>query len=159
MNLYFSAYYLQSTAKLGFSGETAGKEPTCQCRRCKRVVQVWTLGQEDLLEEGMATHCSILAWRIPGTKEPDGLQSMGLQSQARLKWFSMHHTQLNYNPEHWKESSRKTSTFALLTMPKPLTLWITTNCRKFLNRWKYQAILPASWKICMQVKEQQTGSK
>ena len=38
-----------------------------------------SLGQEDLLEEGMATHSSILAWRIPWTEEPGGLQSTGLQ--------------------------------------------------------------------------------
>ena len=64
-----------------------------------------------------------------------------------------------------QESSRKTS--ALLTMPKPLTVWITTNCGKFWKRWEYQTTLPASWQICMQVKkqelepdmEQQTGSK
>ena len=37
------------------------------------------LGQKDLLEKGMATHSSILAWRIPWTEEPGGLQSMGLQ--------------------------------------------------------------------------------
>ena len=36
------------------------------------------------------------------------------------------------------ESSRKTSTSALLTMPKPLIVWITTNCGKFLKRWAYQ---------------------
>ena len=36
-------------------------------------------GREDPLEEGMATHSSILAWRIPWTEEPGGLQSMGLQ--------------------------------------------------------------------------------
>ena len=36
-------------------------------------------GQDDLLEEGMATHSSILSWRIPWTEEPDGLQSMGSQ--------------------------------------------------------------------------------
>ena len=35
-----------------------------------------------------------------------------------------------------QESSRKTSISALLTMPKPLTVWITTNCRKFLKRWE-----------------------
>ena len=35
-------------------------------------------------------------------------------------------------------NSRKTSTSALLTMPKPLTVWITANCGKFLNRWEYQ---------------------
>ena len=42
--------------------------------------QVRSLGQEDSLEEGIATHSSILAWRIPWTEEPDVLQSMGLQS-------------------------------------------------------------------------------
>ena len=39
-----------------------------------------------------------------------------------------------------QESSRKTSTSALLTAPKPLTVWITTNCGKFLKRGKYQTI-------------------
>ena len=41
---------------------------------------VQSLGQEDLLEEGIATHSSILAWRIPWTEEPGGLHSMGSQS-------------------------------------------------------------------------------
>ena len=54
-----------------------------------------------------------------------------------------------------QESSRKTSTFALLTMSKPLTVWITTNCGEFLRRWEYQTTWPASWEICMQVKKQQ----
>ena len=40
---------------------------------------VQSLGQEDSLEEGMVTHSSILAWRIPWTEEPGGLQSMGSQ--------------------------------------------------------------------------------
>ena len=40
---------------------------------------VQSLGREDPLEKGTATHSSILAWRIPWTEEPDGLQSMGLQ--------------------------------------------------------------------------------
>ena len=44
-----------------------------------------------------------------------------------------------------QESSRKTSTSALLTMPKPLTVWITTNCGTFLKRWEYQTTWPASW--------------
>ena len=51
--------------------------------------------------------------------------------------------------------SRKTSISALLTMPKPLTVWITINCGKFFKRWEYQATWPASWEICMQVKKQQ----
>ena len=41
--------------------------------------QVRSPGQEDPLEEEVATHPSILAWKIPWTEEPDGLQSMGLQ--------------------------------------------------------------------------------
>ena len=66
-----------------------------------------------------------------------------------------------------QESSRKTSTFALLAMPTLLTVWITTNFGEFFKRWEYQANWPASWEICVQVKkqqleldiEQQTGSK
>ena len=41
-------------------------------------MEVRSLGQEDPLGEGMATHCSILAWRMPWTEESGGLQSMGL---------------------------------------------------------------------------------
>ena len=44
-----------------------------------RETLVQSLGQEDPLEKGMATHSSILAWKIPWTEEPGGLQSMGLQ--------------------------------------------------------------------------------
>ena len=67
-----------------------------------------------------------------------------------------------------QESSRKTSTSALLTTPKPLTVWITTNSyEKVFKRWEYQTTWPASREICMQVRkqqleldmEQQTGSK
>ena len=43
-----------------------------------------------------------------------------------------------------QKSSRKTSISALLTMPKPFTVWITTNCRKFFKRWEYQTTFPAS---------------
>ena len=42
-------------------------------------MRVTSLGGEDPMEEGMATHSSLLAWRIPWTEEPGGLQSMGLQ--------------------------------------------------------------------------------
>ena len=72
---------------------------------------------------------------------------------------------------HWiiekAENSRKTSISASLTMPKSLTMWITTNCGKVFKRWEYQTTLPSSSEISMQVKkqqlepdmEQQTGSK
>ena len=42
-----------------------------------------------------------------------------------------------------------------LTTPKPLTVWITTNCGKFFKRWEYQTTLLSSSEICMQVKKQQ----
>ena len=48
---------------MGFSGGTSGKEPICQCRR--QEMQVWSLGWEVPLEEGVATCTSILAWRKP----------------------------------------------------------------------------------------------
>ena len=41
------------------------------------------------------------------------------------------------------------------TTLEPLTMWITTNCGKFLKRWEYQTTLPTYWEICMQVKKQQ----
>ena len=50
----------------------------------KQETWVRFLGQEDPLEKRMATHSSILAWRIPWTEEPRGLQSMGSQSQTQL---------------------------------------------------------------------------
>ena len=53
---------------------------------------------------------------------------------------------------------RKTSISALLTMPKPLTVWITINCGKFWKRWDYQTTWSASWEICMQVRKQQLES-
>ena len=45
----------------------------------KQETQIQSLGQEDPLEKGMATHSSILAWKIPRTEEPGGLQSIGSQ--------------------------------------------------------------------------------
>ena len=72
---------------------------------------------------------------------------------------------------HWiiekARKFQKTSNFALLTTPKPLTVWITINCGKFWKRWEFQTTWPASWETCMQVRkqqleldmEQQTGSK
>ena len=82
MCLYLCAFYR------GFPGGTRGKGPVCQCTRHKRWIR--SLGREDPLEEDMATHSSILAWRTPWIEEPSRLQSMGLQSQTRWKWLSMH---------------------------------------------------------------------
>ena len=59
----------------GFSGGSDGKES----RYIMQETRVWSLGCKDPLEKGMATHSSILAWRIPWTEELGGLESMGLQ--------------------------------------------------------------------------------
>ena len=54
-----------------------------------------------------------------------------------------------------QKSSRNISTSALLTMPNPLTVWITTNSGKVFKSWEYQTTWPVSWETCMQVKKQQ----
>ena len=52
--------------------------------------RVRSLGQENPLEEEMATHSSLLAWRIPRTEEPGGLQTLGSQSWTRLRLRAAH---------------------------------------------------------------------
>ena len=65
-------------------------------KRLPAMQETWvrSLGREDPLEKEMATHSSILAWRIPQMEELGGLQSMGSQSQTRLSdfTFTFHHT-------------------------------------------------------------------
>ena len=61
----------------GFPNGPVAENSPVSARRHKSRVR--PLGQEDPLQEGMATHVSILAWGIPWTEEPGGLQSMGLQ--------------------------------------------------------------------------------
>ena len=105
----------------------------------------WTSGSS------LFTHCWSLAWRI--------LSITLLACEMSVIMF--------FGSSKKQESSLKTSTSPLLTMPKPLTLWIITNCGKFWQRWEYQTTWPASGEICMQVRkqqldldmEQQTGSK
>ena len=69
-----------STRRLGSSD---GKEPACNAGDLGQ-----SLGWEDCLEEGSAAHCSILAWRIPWTEEPGGLQSMGSYNLACMQGLS-----------------------------------------------------------------------
>ena len=79
------------------------------------VTRVQSLGQEDPLQEGTATHSSILHWRIRWSEEPGGLQSTG-SHRVRHDWSDL--------AQH------------------RLAVWITTNCGKFLKRWEYQTTLP-----------------
>ena len=65
--------------------------PVAQTVKCLSAVQetrVQSLDREDPLEKEMAAHSSILAWRVPWTEEPGGLQSMGLQSRIQLRDFT-----------------------------------------------------------------------
>ena len=59
------------------------------------------------------------------------------------------------NTRKRKRVPEKTSISALLTMPKPLTVWIIINCGKFWKRWEYQTTWPASWETYMQARKQQ----
>ena len=72
-------YYLQEHSRASLVAQTVKYLSAMQETR------VQSLGWKDALEKGMATHSSILAWRIPGTGEPGGLPFMGLQSWTRLK--------------------------------------------------------------------------
>ena len=71
------AFAEQHREARGFPGRASGKESTCQCRTQEMWVQ--SLGKEDPLEEGMATHFSVLAWRILWVEDPGRLQSIGSQ--------------------------------------------------------------------------------
>ena len=54
-----------------------------------------------------------------------------------------------------QENFRKHVYFCFIEYLKSFTVWVTTNCGKFLKRWEYQTTLPASWETCMQAKKQQ----
>ena len=74
------AQYKSITNKgMGFPGDSVAKNPPAM-----QEILVQSLGQEDPLEESLATHSSILAWKIPWTEESGGLQSMGPQSRTQL---------------------------------------------------------------------------
>ena len=81
MDLLYKCVYLEELChrrRASLVAQTRKNLPTV------RETQVRSLGREDLLEKGMATHPSILAWRIPWTEEPGELQSMGSQSRTQL---------------------------------------------------------------------------
>ena len=82
-------------------------------------MQVQSLGQEDPLEKGMATHSSILAWEIPRTEEPGGLQSMRSQ-RVRHNWA----TKQQQREEEWHSKGRVISKYdaGLVAYSLPLLL-------------------------------------
>ena len=92
-NTILSRHIGKGTVSWGFSGCASDKEPTANAGGIETSVRY--LGQEDPLKEGMATHSSILTWRIPWTEEPGGLQSIGSQRVGH-DWsdFACTHAQL-----------------------------------------------------------------
>ena len=125
-------------------------------------MQVRYLRWEYSLEKEMATHSSIPAFNSTWT---ENFHMFKLDLEKAEEPEIKLPTSIGSLKE--KESSQKTSTSALLTTPKSLTVWITINCGKFWKRWEYQTTWPAYWEICMQDKKQQlepdmekqTGSK
>ena len=79
-------FYTSILKPLGFTGGWMGKEPDCQWQATQET-WVQSLGWEDPLEEKMATHSSMLAWRIPWTEEPGELQLIGSQRVGH-NWVS-----------------------------------------------------------------------
>ena len=112
--------------------------------------QVWTLGWEDPLKEGMANHSSILAWRIPWTEEPGGLQSNSVQSFSRIRlfatpWIAAHQASLSITI--FRSSLRlkpiqsvMPSSHLILSHPLLLLPWIFPSIRVISNESGGQSI-------------------
>ena len=106
--------------------------------------QVWSLGQEEPQEKEMATHSSILAWKIPQTEEPDGLQSMGSQ-RVRHDWGTEHahmhppHRNKEVEDRKIKWPTPNPSVFNLKRKNKDIKNWGRTRWRK--SRWTWSTSL------------------
>ena len=113
---------------LGFPGGSKGKESACNAGDLSSIP-----GPEDPLEKKMATHASILAWRIPWMEDPDGLQSIGLQSRTWLSdfTFSFVHTYSHPHPHTIQSSWEKISRNSMKILGKKQTK--QTNKKKKLE--------------------------
>ena len=80
VDLYFSTYFQPVTDSKGFLNGSVVKNLPANVR--EQEMQVWSPSWEGPLEKEMATHSSILAWEIPWTEEPGGLQSMGVTKES-----------------------------------------------------------------------------
>ena len=100
--------------KMNFPGGASAKEPVCQCRR-REETEVQSLGGEDPLEEGMASHSSILAWRILWTEIPGTPQFKVLQ-RVEQNWSNLACTEI------WNMNKLKTcfKTFMKKTLLKDI---------------------------------------
>ena len=94
----------------------------------------------------LISHASKVILKIPQARLQQYLNVSFQMFNLNLEKAEEPEIKLPTSAGSWKkqESSRKISTFALLTIPKPLTVWMTTNCGKFLKRWENQTIWLAS---------------
>ena len=127
--------------------------------------QVWSLGRKDPLEESMAIYSRILAWRIPWTEDPDGLQSKG-SHRVRHNWSNlarMHMSSLGRSP---REGNGNPLLYSCLGHPMGRRAWWTTHsmgsqksqakpsmhiCAYLLWRNVYLGLLPIffDWDVCL----------
>ena len=89
----------------GFPGGSMVKESACKAGDTGDVV--WSLGREDPVEEGIVTHSSILARKVPQTEEPDGLWSMGLKTVGYnwSDWARAHSIFTQTSPSQWQDGA------------------------------------------------------
>ena len=85
------------------------------------------------------------------------LQESGTMNFQMLRWFRKDRGTIDeIDKICWTiERIQEKHLFCFMTTPNHLTVWITTNCGKFLKRWEYQTTWLASWEICVQVRKQQ----
>ena len=104
----------------GFTGGSVVKYPPA----VPEMQEMWIryLGWEDPLEEGMATHSSILAWRIPWAEEPGGLQSMGLQ-RVEHNWSDLAHMHANGQKVANDRDYSLGFVFCFTGLPRTSQLW------------------------------------
>ena len=138
-NSAVAIYYWKRSVFISIPKKSSAKE--CSNYHTIAFISYTSKGMLKILQ-AMLQHC--VNWKLP-------------DAQSGFRKGKGTRDQLPTSTGSWKkqESSRKTSTSALLTMPKPLTVWVTINCGKFWKRWEYQVTWPASWEICMQVRKQQ----
>ena len=110
--------------------------------------RAWSLGREDPLEEGMATYSRILAWRIPWTEQPDGLQSVWSQRVGR-EWSDWAHTNIVVNIKEGgkeitgRQAGRKVKmdvvwmkkTLTFIRKKKKDVVGVISICQSWIGKW------------------------
>ena len=108
---------------------------------------VWSLGWEDPLEKGMASHSSILAWKIPWTEEPGGLQSMGRRESDMIEWLTHTHTpvrvclEVQAQPSEVNKNGCTPSSHCWMSLPdskyrtEGTEAWAKSHSFVHLNHW------------------------